>query len=278
MHDLSQVLVDSLFIYPVKACRGVRVSGLRFMEAGTIERDREWVIAGPEGNAVWQGSHPRLALVQPAINGGALVLTAPGVAPVAVSRSLAENPCRVNVWNDFEKISETYEGYDAGPEAAAFLHAASGDALRLIRLAAGGLKRDSINPAHLCSASSLHELNQALAAQGYGAVEIDRFRPNIVIKGIASPLVPFIEEQFARLDWTDNGIKSSLSLYGKCIRCVVPNVDLVTAETSDEPGNTVAALSAQRYPGQPSYFGVYGKIRPNGSIQQGTVMNVELSF
>jgi hypothetical protein len=278
MSNIFQVRADALFVYPIKSCGGVRVPFLRFTEAGTIEMDREWVVVDSNGDVVWQGSHPRLALVRPIICDSTLVLHAPGISSVETLRSHAKNACLIRIWNDIKKITEDHEGFDAGLEAAALLRAVTGSDLRLIRLAESAISRDAVNPIHLCSASSMYELNQTLIAQGSKPVDIIRLRPNIVIGNLHSPLVPFIEEQFTAVSWIEEGKEANISFYGPCIRCVVPNVDPVTSEVGDEPAKAIATLSGQRYPGEPSHFGVYGRAGRRSCLREGTSLKVELNF
>lgn len=278
MSNFLKVRAESLFIYPVKACGGIRVPRLHFTTAGSIEGDREWVVVDGNGEVVWQGSHPRLALVRPMIHDTMLVLESPGISPIEISMIHSENPCRICLWNDSAKISESYIGFDAGSHAAEFLHRVTGSELRLVRLDANAVSRNSVNPVHLMSTSSLHELNQFLSATGPKPAEMIRFRPNIVLGGIDEPLLPFIEEQFTRLKWTSDAGSNSMTIIGQCIRCIVPNVDPVTAEVSDEPLIAVTKLSAQRFPGGPSYLGIYGKPLQRAALLEQDILEAELSF
>ncbi len=65
---------------------------------------------------------------------------------------------------------------------------------------------------------------------------------------------------------------------GKCVRCVVPDVHPDTALVSPATSQAIAALSAQRYPGEASYFGVYAKAQGAAPLTQGDVLEAELQF
>ena len=78
--------------------------------------------------------------------------------------------------------------------------------------------------------------------------------------------------------WTSDGQVNQLSAYERCIRCIVLNVNSQTAEVVDEYANAVAQLSAQRYPGEPSYFGIYARALGCSHLAEGEIMEVDLNF
>ncbi len=166
MHNTLRFHVDALFIYPIKACAGLRVARLEFLAQGMVAGDREWVVVDTQGEVVWQGSHPRLALVQPSLQAGSLVLTAPGEAQVTVPPPGGAAACEIRIWNDVDKCMETHTGFDAGPQAAQLLETVTQAKLRLVRLGAAAQSRPCVNPVHLVSQLSLSELNQHLMASG----------------------------------------------------------------------------------------------------------------
>ncbi|HEY0294283.1 MAG TPA: MOSC domain-containing protein, partial [Bordetella sp.] len=84
--------------------------------------------------------------------------------------------------------------------------------------------------------ASLDELNARLAAQGKPPVSMDRFRPNIVVRG--GDWAAFDEDHTVLL----RAGAASLALVKPCTRCPVPDVDPLTGERGDEPGLTLAAL------------------------------------
>jgi uncharacterized protein len=275
MRDHVQAIVDSLYIYPIKSCAGVRVSHLHFTVNGLIEGDREWVVVNSDSEVVWQGSHPQLALVKPNMSLGAFYLTAPGRKRVEVPQLPLGVTCEVRIWNDMTKMNEVYEGIDAGDLASTFLQDVTGSDLRLVRLSANALERDSVNRVHVVSTSSLAELNSALSSRGLRSVDTTRFRPNIVVSNVETP---FLEEAFTELRWTDGDRDGILATVGPCIRCVVPNVDPTSGTVCDEPLQTVAALSAERHPGNPTYFGIYATAKQHAVLHERAALEVDLNF
>ena len=70
MPDMNAT-VASLFVYPVKSCRGIALSTALLTERG-IAHDREWLIVDEGGRFITQREVPRLALLVPALSDTAL--------------------------------------------------------------------------------------------------------------------------------------------------------------------------------------------------------------
>jgi uncharacterized protein len=273
-----QLIVDSLHIYPMKSCAGMRVAHLRMTNEGFIADDRKWVVVNTDSEVTWQGSYPKLALVKPIILSGTLRLTAAGHQPIDIAQHPAKPTCQIKIWNDTTKTNNVLDGVDGGDQAAAFLQAVTGANLRLVRLSVAAASRDAVNRCHIVSTSSMNELNSALKNRGSPAVDVSRFRPNVVMSSLDETLEPFLEETITELSWTDEGREGKLSTAQLCIRCVVPNVDPVTANVSEETLQTVTALSAARHQGKPVYFGTYANIVQAAVLREGTVLKAVLNF
>ena len=83
-------------------------------------------------------------------------------------------------------------------------------------------------PLLLLSQASLDDLNSKLNTP----VPMSRFRPNLVVSGC---------EPFAEDNWRILRI-GELTLYvvKPCSRCVIPNIDVITAKRSAEPAKTLS--------------------------------------
>ncbi len=192
-----------------------------------------------------------------------MVLRALDCAPVSVPLGGGE-PCVVKIWNDVDKRSEEFDAFDAGAEAAELLRDLCGAPLRLVRLTPAGPLRPTNNQLHLLGRPSMTELDPHLA--------IERFRANIVLEG--DDLLPFMEENISSLRWAGG----EMAVGERCVRCIMPNVDPVSAEVNPAVGESVAALSARRYPGEPSYFGVYARTPGGVVLHEGDVLAAKLNF
>ena len=80
--DLACV-ATALYIHPIKACAALAVDELLLDASGRAFGDREWAVIDAQDAVTWQGSHPRLALVRPCLEGAGLRLHAPGHGDIA---------------------------------------------------------------------------------------------------------------------------------------------------------------------------------------------------
>ena len=213
--------IASLHVYPVKSCRGIDLETARVTETG-LEWDRRWMIVDASGRFVTQRTHPQLATIATAIADGALRLSAAGHPRLVVDAEAGGPLHRVQIWKD------SCSGIDAGDAAAAWLSRVLGDTLRLVRMDPtvprladphyAGPRPQPVSftdgyPVLLISRASLAELNRRLPAP----VPMNRFRPNVVIEGVAA----HAEDAFAdfRVDSVVlRGIKH-------CTRCVITTTD-----------------------------------------------------
>ena len=114
-------------------------------------------------------------------------------------------------------------------------------------------------PLLVVSEASLNDLNRKLEVP----VPIERFRPNLVIKGCG----PFGEDSWRRIRIGPLGIR----LVKPCTRCTVPGVDLATGVMGEEPLKTLARC---RRSGNRILFGMNAIPDDTGELKKG--MRVEL--
>ena len=247
MSELACTL-SGLHVYPVKSCGGVTLSEGLLVETG-LEFDRAWMVVDEQGDMLTQRELPRMALVQPTFKGSELMLRAPGMLALHLRLDTVEAATRVRVWDDIVKA------YDMGPLAAQWFSDFLGRKLRLARfdpeqqrlsdpawtgeLAAENAFADGF-PLLVANEASLADLNTRLAAQGLAPVTMQRFRPNLVLSGLDAYDEDHLHEIVIA---TDQG-PVRLRLVKPCTRCSIPDVDPLTAATSNQPGDTLAAYRA----------------------------------
>jgi uncharacterized protein len=241
-----------LFLYPVKSLRGCTVDSAEVDALGLVG-DRRFLVVDEQGQFLTQRTLPRMALVATALDATALTLRAAGAGEVRVPR--ASDPaaplCQVRVW-----ASEGLQAEDCGAAPAAWLSDFLGSRCRLVRAGTAyhrPVKPSKARPGDVVSfadaypflvigEATLAELNGRLAAQGEAAVPMDRFRPNLVVRGSA----PFAEDAWARFRIGEIVFRAA----GPCARCVVTTTDQFTAERGPEPLRTLATY--RRDPAKPS--------------------------
>jgi uncharacterized protein len=246
-HALSDVTatIASLVVYPVKSCAGVPVDEAVLTESG-LDLDRAWMVVDATGGFVSQRELPRMALVRPQLKTFEIILRAPGMLALHLAIDAVEQPVRVRVWDD------DVAAYDMGPVAAQWFTDFLGQPLRLVRFDPEHRRLSSLKwtggveapnqfsdgfPLLVTSKASLADLNARLAAAGHGAVDMARFRPNLVLDGVEA----HDEDRLGALRIITGTGNVELKPVKPCARCPIPNIDPLTAESSPVVGDTLQA-------------------------------------
>ena len=242
------VTIAELYVYPVKSCRGIAVDDWP-LEAAGLAHDREWMVVTPDGRFLTQRELPRLALVVPRLLDDRLVLAAPGQGDLELPFAAGAGRRDVVVWRD------RCAAEDAGDAAGEWLTRFLGRPARLVRIAAdarrvsdpqwagdtGALTRFSDGYALLAlSRASLDDLNRRLPAP----LPVDRFRPNLVLEGLA----PYGEDALA--DFHAGG--AHLRGVKPCTRCVITT----TRQSTGEPDGEEPLKTLRTYRWDPKLRGI----------------------
>jgi len=225
------VLVESLFIYPLKSGRAIPMARVS-IDATGFKWDRYWMAVDAAGHFITQRTHPKLALVVPDIGEDALTLNAPGQGALHIPLRPEGASATVKVWRD------TCTGLDQGEAAAEWISAAIGDHARLVRMPPAMDRKASASfagtvpapmsyadgfPILVTNSASLVDLNTRMAEP----LPMSRFRANVVVSGLPA----WAEDGIARL--ASDGV--SLDLVKPCTRCVITSTDQETGERSTNP-------------------------------------------
>ncbi len=259
----------SLHVYPLKSAGGFALPAVRVDETG-LEHDRRWMIVDANGRFLTQRSHARMALVRTVLGDGFLRVTGPGTGPLELPLAPPDPDAPhevVDVW-DKERWAVS-----CGEEAATWASAYMGTACRIVR-AVSPPGRPRVNergtlhagfadgyPALVLSTASLADLNARL----FEPLPMNRFRPNVVVEGVAA----YAEDgwESARVgDVTVRGRKS-------CFRCAITTTDQETGERGVEPLRTLATY--RRDPGGEVAFGMNVGFGGAGTLRVGDEVRVD---
>jgi uncharacterized protein YcbX len=207
------------------------------------------MVVDPQGRFVTQRELPRMALVAPTLRSFDMVLRAPGMLALHIALDSVEAPVRVRVWGD------EVAAYDMGDLAAQWFSDFLGRPLRLARFDpehrrlssrewTGAIEAENAFadafPLLVASFESLGEVNRRLLAAGAPAVTMQRFRPNLVLDGLAAHGEDHLDE--IAFETAEGPLR--FKLVKPCSRCTIPDVDPQTGAQGHAVGDVLAAYRA----------------------------------
>src|SRR5690606_37518244 len=181
--------------------------------------------------------YPKLALVTPTLQDDTMTLSAPNFDSIQFPVRKTGYTFPVQIWKN-----TGVQAVDQGDETADWFSNWLDVPVRLVHIA-DSYKR-KVNPEYaindddhtgfadgypilITSEESLQELNTRLDSE----IPMNRFRPNLVVKGC----IPFEEDSWKRIRIRD----VELALVKPCARCEVTTIDKETLERSKEPLKTL---------------------------------------
>jgi uncharacterized protein YcbX len=270
--------IAALWVFPIKSCAGISLQQAVLTPTG-LAHDRAWMVVDADGEMVTQRELPRMALVQPElVDSGVglaeLVLHGSGLAalhlPLTVGYLTEAHAITVRVWDD------QVPAFDMGDAASKWLTEFLGSSLGPLRLVrfddnhhrpsnakwTQGLP--SLNqfsdgfPVLVASTASLDELNVRLQAKGEVAVDMRRFRANVVLGDMdaasneagaqpasAHPINAHDEDRISTLtihtQADANGEAAQLTPVKPCPRCPIPNINPDSAQSHPAVNDTLQA-------------------------------------
>jgi uncharacterized protein YcbX len=262
------MFVTSLYTYAVKSLRGVSQREMTISHWGP-DGDRRWMVIDESGQFVTQRQYPKMSRIGAQLNGEVLHLwdlNQPNIA-VFVNQTRVTAEREVVVWAD------TCMALDAGNEVADWLSYQLGVPLRLCYMPDSTQRQVDLQyaeigdrvsfadgfPFLLCNEASLNALSDDLGR----ALDIRRFRPNIVISGAPA----FAEDYWRRI--RIGGVE--FDLVKPCARCAIPTINLDDA--SREP-DVFRLLKAKRQRDGDVFFGQNMLHRGRGLVSLGDAVEV----
>lgn len=254
-------------IYPVKSLGGFD-RDVWELDAFGLRYDRRWMIVDPDGRFMTQRDYPGMAEIAVEMQADRLILSVPMLSPVAVPLEPepgASEP--VTIWGD------TVAARAASEDANRWLGEVLKTPCRLVYMPEESAR--SVDRAHvgrnaqlafadgypllLTSVESLAELNRRLSEP----VTMERFRPNLVVRGLDGP---HVEDTWRRIRVSD----MELQVVKPCSRCVIVTTDQQTGERGPEPLKTLAKYrtsDGEVYFGQNVVHLGHGRIRVGDDVQ-----------
>jgi len=245
-------VITQLHVYPVKSMQGIFMDAAKLTVRG-LEYDRNWMVVDEEGRFLTQRKLPGLAAIRVDITRDKLKFhhLSGDSFSVPIHKANYEE-AEVKIWKD------NCEALDEGAEVSKWLTSILGyrkkGYLRLVRFKEAFRRNVDKNylkgeeshtafsdgfPFLVTAEESLNRLNERLISSASEPVHMNRFRPNIVIKG----LEPFEENKIKTLVSADGTYR--LGIRKPCKRCKVTTVDQQTGYIADprEPLRTLSLMN-----------------------------------
>ena len=212
------IKISELYIYPVKSLAGIKLKTSKLSPFG-LQHDRRWMIVDDRGHCITQREIPKMATIKTSIVNSQLTLSHIDTCIDVPEASLEQ--INVTVWKDIFKANKISSKVDLWLSKilnhTCHLVYMPKQAQRQIDPDFAKLKQyvsfaDAF-PLLVISQASLDDLNQKLET----AVNINRFRPNIVVTGT---------DAFAEDNWLNLSINDIEFLaVKKCSRCIIPSIN-----------------------------------------------------
>jgi len=271
------VEISGLFVYPIKSCQGIL---LKEVQVGTrgFRHDREFLVVDENDSFLTQRNAPDLATVQAALGENELILHAPGASEIRLA--LGSFPGKEATVRTVTIFRDQVVADDTGDELAEWFSGVLGRRSRLVRLGEKSTRKVPLErtaqsseveasreisftdafPTLLISEASLADLNSRLAV----TLLMNRFRPNIVVKGAKS----YEEDRWESVQAGEMTFLCSAS----CLRCIIATTDQTTGlRDGAEPLATLATYRTSPA-GKGVMFGQYLQHGENGKLQLGDVL------
>jgi len=262
---MRNIIISELNIYPVKSLAQISLQKSH-LDAFGLHMDRRWMLVDEQGKMLTQRQLPRMCLIQTQLHDQQLSLQADGMDKLTLTAAI-QNQRQVQVWSDY------CQALDCGDDVAEWLSFFLNKECRLVYFPEQEKRQVDLNyaqagdttafsdgfPLLLISQASLDDLNQRLETP----ITMARFRPNIVVSGCTA----FAEDQWKQIQINQINFR----MVKPCSRCVIPSIDLKTAQKQPI---IIQTLSQYRMQGKNIFFGQNVIADNTGELAVGMAVNI----
>ena len=235
------VTLSEIHIFPIKALGGIALDHAALTTRG-LAHDRRFMVIDTNNDLVTQREIPKMATVWVELENGEITFSAPDLDNISFPAVPPELPSHlVRVW------ASHVPAHPVSPEVDRWLSAYLDADVRLVYMPDSSERK--VNPQFaknneivsfadgypvlIASEESLADLNARIVAGGASALPMNRFRPNLVVKGCEA----FAEDHPGEV-YIGDAIFRTVK---PCVRCQVTTTDQATGEVlGPEPLRTLA--------------------------------------
>ncbi|EXL66816.1 hypothetical protein FOPG_17042 [Fusarium oxysporum f. sp. conglutinans race 2 54008] len=238
--------IVALRVYPIKSCRGFEVKSTQLLRTG-LDLDRNWMfISADTREFITIRTNSNMTLIRTRYD-----VDTDGLTISCKSHEFDIPAHPTTEWlksnTKLEKVGIWGEQTDAWEYPTSLTQPISDFLNTDVRLVYKGptprilrgcgspkllgrteaTKFADMMPILVGSLASIGELNERLIQAGENEIGIERFRPNIIIRGGGEP---WTEDSWKALRINEGEGSLDLDVVSRCLRCQVPNVDPETAD------------------------------------------------
>lgn len=229
----DSIHVSELWIYPIKSCKGIKVSSAEVTRRG-FKHDRMLMVVDSNGRFYSQRKDPRLSLVSTSISTlskdneyiDILTIKAPNMQELSIDLSSRLNGpiLEVEIWSDKCEAFEILDG------SFWFREYLDKEGLRLVRMKDdftrftdpkyspdGETSFSDGFPFLIASQASINDLNKKLKTK----ITMENFRPNIIVDGCDA----FAEDTWKSIEVVNMNESLKFNVVKPCSRCQIPSID-----------------------------------------------------
>ncbi len=260
--------LSAIHIYPVKSCAPLSPREA-VVEPRGLAGDRRWMVTNEDGAFLTARKFPQLTLIRAVPDGDELVLDAPDMPTLRLSRPRVTQRIEVTVWRSL------VQALPASAEADAWISEYLELPARLVHMDAGCVRPVSLDygrvgdevsfadgyPLLLISQAALDALNAKLERP----VSMLRFRPGLVVAGT---------EAHAEDAWQRIRVGTvEFDVVKPCTRCIFTTIDFERGEP-DPGGEPLRTLATYRRTPAGVTFGQNLIPRGSGTLHLGDRVEV----
>ncbi len=250
---MNNLKIKKLYIYPIKSCRGLKISTTNIQKIG-FKYDRSFAVINSKNEILTARENSKLLNISSEINNDTLTLSTYGIPSISIDlNKILIDKIDIKIFNDSANAKIVGHQTDAWLshtlEEKCQLVSIDSEQLRKMKSKYNGKENDfisfsDISPIHLISEESLKDLNSKLESP----VTIDNFRPNILVSGSLA----YEEDNWSSVTIGDCEFEVTL----RTPRCIFTTIDPITTKT-DSKQEPLRTLSKYRKVDNNVNFGIY---------------------
>lgn len=247
--------------------QGIELKEAQLCDYG-LRYDRQWMLVDENNQFLSQRKLPHMAQFKTSITGSKLIVSHLNESIELDLTQISNADCEVTIWGDTVKASLESDTVNTWFSQQLM------QPCKLVKLAKDQQRKVDSNyaknnenvgfadgfPLLVLSYESINLLNSKLSE----SININRFRPNIIINGLAAH-----EEDNIKAIQIGN---ITIQLAKPCSRCVIPSIDQTTGEKNK---GVLPALVKYRKKDNQVFFGMNGLHQSLGKLKQNAPVTIK---